>query len=159
MENEVTEKQPFTLDDFWALKNVTEVQLSPDGKTVAYVVERYDEAKNALHSAIWLADLETGRARQFTSGETVDMQPRWSPDGDLIAFTSNRTETSEHNLASDVWVVNVESGDMRCLTDGGVSALLPAWSPDSQTLAFYASREWLAHGVNDTHLWTVSRSG
>ena len=74
-------KRALTLEDFWSLKLVSEPQASPDGSTVAYVVGSYDESHNSLRSAIWLAPLAGGEARQVTSGEAQDSQPAWSPDG------------------------------------------------------------------------------
>src|SRR5947209_5415468 len=84
------EMRTLTLDDFWRLRPVTEICASPDGAGVAYVVGSYDEARNEAHSAIWLH--ANGRARQFTTGEAADMQPRWSPDATRLAFVSTRHE-------------------------------------------------------------------
>ena len=82
-------KRALTLEDFWSLKLVSGPQVSPNDSSVAYVVGSYDETRNALRSAIWLASLADGQARQFTSGEAQDSEPTWSPDGTRLAFISD----------------------------------------------------------------------
>ncbi len=87
-----SERRPLALEDFWSLKTVSDARLSPDGETVAYVVGTYDETKDEGRSAVWLANVAGGEARQFTSGEATDAQPHWSPDGTRLAFVSARHE-------------------------------------------------------------------
>src|SRR5947209_14802190 len=105
------DKHPLTLDDFWKLKTVTDVQLSPNGQTAGYVVGWHEETTNKQHAAIWLADLQSGRARRFTSGEALDSQPRWSRDGNRLAFVSTR-----HEGKPQVFVIELEGGEPRRLT-------------------------------------------
>ena len=44
-----------TLDDLFAFKRISDPQISPDGKTIAYAVTTVDLAKNSTASTIWLA--------------------------------------------------------------------------------------------------------
>src|SRR5579884_1094795 len=83
-------KRALTYDDFWNLKTVGDVQVSPDGRRVAYVVAALVRESDEQRSSIWVADLERQSARQFTSGVKQDSQPRWSPDGAWLAFVSTR---------------------------------------------------------------------
>lgn len=149
-------KWPLTLEDFWRLKTVDDVQLSPDGGAVAYVVGCYDEAHDEWHSAIWLADVTSGESRQFTSGEASDAQPRWSPDGTRLAFVSTRQEGKPQ-----VFVMPVGGGEPRQLTRAANGATAPVWSPDGARLCYAAAvdsdrqrvaseTDWLdAHGEVD----------
>ncbi len=127
----MAEKRPMTLDDFWSLKTVSDVRLSPDGATVAYVVGSYDEARNAVHSAIWLAALSGDEPRRFTSGEAADMTPRWSPDGRRLAFVSTR-----HEGKPQIFVIDVAGGEPRRLTNAPEGAYAPLWSPDGARLCY-----------------------
>jgi dipeptidyl aminopeptidase/acylaminoacyl peptidase len=123
------ETRHLTLEDFWRLKPVTEVQPSPDGSAVAYVVGTYDEAKNQAHSAIWL--YAGGRARQFTGGESADMQPRWSPDGKRLAFVSAR-----HEGKPQIFIIERDGGEPRRLTNEENGAVSPEWSPDGSRICY-----------------------
>src|SRR5436309_3043288 len=101
-----------TFDSFWSIKTASGLALSPDGKTAAYVVGTYDEAKNGYGTAIWLADIESGESRQFTTGEAMDSQPAWSPDGRRLAFVSTRSGGKPQ-----VFVIDLHGGEPKRLTN------------------------------------------
>jgi dipeptidyl aminopeptidase/acylaminoacyl peptidase len=129
-------QRALTFEDFWSLKLVSEPQVSPDGARVAYVVSSYHETDNMFHSAIWLAPLEGGQARQFTSGEAQDSQPAWSPDGKRLAFVSTR-----HADKPQIFVMDVGGGEARCLTTAPDGATSPVWSLDGKRLCYSSSLE------------------
>jgi dipeptidyl aminopeptidase/acylaminoacyl peptidase len=123
--------RPMDVDDLWAIPQISDPQLSPEGRFVAYVLTAPDREKDEPSSRIWVVDIETGRARPYTAGPT-DSSPRWSPDGRTIAFVSKRDQDELPQL----WAIPFRGGEPRRLTkiDGGVSE--PAWSPDGLALAF-----------------------
>lgn len=127
----MSEQRGMTLEDFWALKLVSDVQIAPDGRSVAYVVGSYDEAHNKATSAIWLVDLDDGRARQFTAGEAADSSPRWSPDGTRLAFVSTR-----HEDKPQLYVIDRAGGEPRRITSAADGAFAPVWSPDGRRLCY-----------------------
>jgi dipeptidyl aminopeptidase/acylaminoacyl peptidase len=119
--------------DLFRLKFLQGAQLSPDGRTVAYAVSHVDNDAEADRIAIWLLSLETGNARQLTTGLARDTNPQWSPDGQQIAFLSTR------GALSQIYVIPVDGGEARALTSlpqGVVDG--PVWSPDGQQIAFTA---------------------
>ncbi|HEX4204540.1 MAG TPA: S9 family peptidase [Ktedonobacteraceae bacterium] len=142
------EKRALTLEDFWALKLVTDAQLAPDGTSVAYVVGDYDEQQNQLRSAIWLASLATGQTRQLTSGESQDMQPRWSPDGTQLAFVSTR-----HEGKPQIYLIDVDGGEARRLTNVTDGATSPLWAPDGKQLCYSAAPETDLQKVPQETAW------
>jgi dipeptidyl aminopeptidase/acylaminoacyl peptidase len=122
-------------EDIHELTGATDPRLSPDGRTVAYVVASVDREGNEYRSAIWLLPSDgSGEPTQLTSGLKRDASPRWSPDGSLLAFTSNRAGDT-----AQLYVIPVTGGEPRKLTDLKEDAADPVWSPDGERIAF-ASR-------------------
>jgi len=73
------QKRAITFDDYIALKAVSDPQLSPDGRWVAYTVTDYSLKDNRGTARVWLAEVATGQTRRLTEGPGSDRQPRWSP--------------------------------------------------------------------------------
>src|SRR4029450_9299560 len=82
--------RPWTTDDILALKVVTDPNVSPDGRMVAYVVESLNAEKDAYQTDVWLVDVAGGEARALASSAANDDTPRWAPDGRYLAFLSAR---------------------------------------------------------------------
>jgi dipeptidyl aminopeptidase/acylaminoacyl peptidase len=121
-------------EDVFELTGVSDPRVSPDGRTVAYVVSGVDEETNGYRGAIWLAALDgSTEPRQFTSGTKRDADPRWSPDGSSLAFTSNRNGDE-----MQLYVVPVDGGEARKLTTLREDVTQPVWSPDGACIAFVA---------------------
>jgi dipeptidyl aminopeptidase/acylaminoacyl peptidase len=150
----MTDKRPLTFDDFWRLRQVTDAQLSPNGKTVAYIVGNFAEEDGSGHSAIWLGDLATGTARRFTSGEAADTQPRWSPDGSRLAFVSTR-----HENKPQIFVIDLAGGEPERVTQAPEGATTPCWSPDGTSLCFSSAIPTEAQKVPQETAWLDAHSG
>src|SRR5260221_8645781 len=125
----MAEQTAFTPDDFWLMRFVTDMRLSPDGSLLAYAVQSNDRAANETRSAIWLWSAATGQARQLTSGARRDTNPRWSPDGHLLAFESDRAGGK-----TQVWVVPVDGGEARQVSHLRRGASDPVWTADGASL-------------------------
>src|SRR5438477_3510411 len=75
------ENRTMTVDDLLRIPRVSDAQISPDGKTVTYVLTEVDLANNRLSSGIWLTPSDGGTPTQLTNTVKKDGHPRWSPDG------------------------------------------------------------------------------
>src|SRR5213592_3268729 len=122
------QKRAITFDDYIALKAVSDPQLSPDGKWVAYTVSTPSLQDNRNVSRVWVVEVATGKARQLTGGPGSDRQPRWSPDGKTLAFISTREGGAQ------VWLLPVAGGDARKVSRahrgpgiGSAAALVAGW--------------------------------
>ncbi len=129
----VAERQVWSPEDFWQVRLLSEMRLSPDGRQVAYTVDTQDRQQNERRSAIWLLDVESGESRQFTAGTTRDFAPRWSPDGTRLAFLSTRGGEK-----AQLFVVALDGGEARQLTAMRYGAGDPFWSGDSTWIGFEA---------------------
>jgi dipeptidyl aminopeptidase/acylaminoacyl peptidase len=124
-------------EDVYALTSVGDPRLSPDGRRVAYVVNRIDSEANAYRAAIWVAPVDgSEEPRQFTSGERSDHSPRWSPDGRWLAFVSNRDGEDEKEAHGELYLLPADGGEPRRLTESKASVESIVWSPDSSRIAF-----------------------
>ena len=74
-----------TSADLYKLRSLGDVQLSPDGKRVAYAVTRRDGGGRPS-SEVWIRDLATGQETRLGTDATRASGPRWSPDGQSVAF-------------------------------------------------------------------------
>jgi dipeptidyl aminopeptidase/acylaminoacyl peptidase len=123
--------------DLLAFKIIPELDISPDGARVAYVVTRIDTEKDEYRSTIHVAPTEGGAPAEFTRGPTRDSAPRWSPDGTQLAFLSDRTGEERQ-----LYVMSVRGGEPRQLTSMSGHAGAATWSPDGTKIAFSA-RVWV----------------
>jgi dipeptidyl aminopeptidase/acylaminoacyl peptidase len=123
-----------TFDDFFSMGRVSDPQISPDSKQVAFVVTWYSKETNGGNSDIYLVPikgLKKGqRPTQLTSSPEGDSHPRFSPDGRYLAFASSRSGKSQ------VWLMPLEGGEARQLTFLSTGASSPEWTPDSKSIIF-----------------------
>jgi dipeptidyl aminopeptidase/acylaminoacyl peptidase len=128
-------KRPMKIDDLFAFKRVSDPQISPDGKTVVYVVGEVDLAANKTSSSLWLAAADgKGEPRRLTNAAgKKDSHPRWSPDGKHILFESNRSGEGQ------LWLIDVDGGEARKLTAISTEVSNPVWSKDGVAIAFVSS--------------------
>jgi len=125
--------KPIAFDDFIRIKRVTDLQLSPDGSSIAYVVTVMDKDANRGASDIWLVPARGGEPRRLTSSPAADMNPRWSPDGRTIAFISSRSGSPQ------VWRIDPNGGEAVQVTRISTGASGVVWSPKGTHLAFVSS--------------------
>src|SRR5688572_10821746 len=97
-------KRSMTLIDMLDVPQVTDPQLSPDGKQIAFVSTKADWKANLRISHIWRVDLDGGNLIQLTNGTRGESSPRWSPDGTRIAFVARRTGEGGGDEGGQAWV-------------------------------------------------------
>lgn len=123
-------KRPITFEDLVRIQRISDPQVSPDGKWVAYVQGTVDMEANKTVRHIWLVPTEGGEPRQLSRGDGSDTRPRWSPDGKSLAFISTRGGKSQ------VWVIPVQGGEARQVTSLSTEADGVTWAAKSNTLVF-----------------------
>jgi dipeptidyl aminopeptidase/acylaminoacyl peptidase/tetratricopeptide (TPR) repeat protein len=122
--------RPLKVDDLFAIKDVDDPRLSPDGRWVAYTVTTLDAKKDDSDTDVYLSPIGGGDAVRLTTSPKAETHPRFSPDGKWIAFLSGR-----EGEKTQVWLMPRSGGEAVKLTDLPSSVSTLAWSPDSQRLA------------------------
>ncbi len=126
----LAEKKAFTIEDLYHLKSVSDPQISPDGKKIAFVVTEYFLEKGERNSEIYLINLDGSNLRRMTNNEAADFRPRWSPDGKTLIFLSSRAEGVQ------IWEMPVDGGEPTQLTHFYTGVSNAECSPDGKRIAF-----------------------
>ena len=121
----------FTGRDLFDLSSAADPQISPDGRTVAYVRRSADIMTDKARSSIWLINVATGEQRPLAAGTGDHFNPRWSPDGRRLAYVS----TAEGG-APQLFVRWMDSGQTVRVTGLPDSPQSLAWSPDGRRIAY-----------------------
>ena len=128
--------------DLLKLKQLESPALSPDGRSVVYVVRSIEpkpEAKDewVYQQHLWLAATD-GKTppRQLTRAGMSNSAPAWSPDGRRIAFVRGGAAPADK---AQIFVLPLEGGEAFALTKSEFGAGSPRWSLDGTRMLFTSS--------------------
>ncbi len=112
-------RRAITPADVYRIRTVSDPQLSPDGKWVAYTVSSVDSAKDRNVSHVWMTSWDGAHTIQATSSTSSESTPRWSPDGRYLSFLSSRGGADDDQL----WLMDRMGGEAEMVTHvkGGIS--------------------------------------
>src|SRR5262245_21840298 len=140
--------RPMTIQDLIGAVRVSDPQLSPDGKLVAFVRTTTDVATGKRNADIWVVPADgSGPARQLIGGEKSENTPRWAPDGRHIAFISTRSSDG------DLFMADADGRNVRQVTklSSGVQPPM-VFSPDGTKIAFVSDVKQGASAPANVHL-------
>jgi len=165
--------RPMTLVDLIDLPQVSDPQLSPDGRQILFVKSEANWKADKRISHIWRIRTDGSDLTQMTSSADGENSPRWSPDGGSFAFISKRG--TEPDAVAQVFVISATGGEARQLTSHPTAAQNIEWSPDGSLIYFRAAdpktdeekaREKAKDDVfqfdenyQQQHLWSVLAAG
>jgi dipeptidyl aminopeptidase/acylaminoacyl peptidase len=123
--------RPFDVEDLVSLARVSDPQVAPDGRAVAYVLRETDREGNRGVMGIWLvAGDAAAEPIRLTAPTASAWQPRWAPDGKALYFLADRGGEVQ------VWRLPLaEAGEARQVTDYPVAVNAFAVSPRGDQLA------------------------
>src|SRR5438552_13229024 len=82
------QRQPFDVYAMLKIGRISEPQISPDGKLVAFTVQTIDLDQNTKPKQIYVVSVSGGNPKRITTEGTDNERPRWSSDSKRIAFLS-----------------------------------------------------------------------
>jgi dipeptidyl aminopeptidase/acylaminoacyl peptidase len=124
--------RPMTIQDLLVAVRVSDPQLSPDGKLVAFVRTTTDVSSGKRNADIWVVAADgSAPPRLLIGGEKSENTPRWSPDGRHIGFISTRSS------GGDLFLADADGNNVRQVTKlpSGVQPPM-VFSPDGSKIAF-----------------------
>lgn len=131
--------RPLTAEDLTRLRSAAEVDISPDGATIAYILTVPRAIKDEESGPAWgelhLVATETGPDRPFVTGKVNASLPRFSPDGSRVAFLAKRNG----DTAVGIYAIAVQGGEAIRLVEHKTDILAFDWRPDGKALAFVAT--------------------
>ena len=154
-----------TIEQSLNLRSAVGPRISPDGRYVAYQVQKTNWEENAFETEIWMAVTATGECYRLTNAKKSSSNPQWSPDSKRLAFISDRDGKRQ------IYLIAPNGGEAVQLTsvETGVSTL--SWSPDGRRIAFaagdaeskarkdrkekYGEFEVVQADYTFTHLWMI----
>jgi dipeptidyl aminopeptidase/acylaminoacyl peptidase len=166
------------ISDVRHIVEVSDPQISPDGKEIVCLVTRPDYGRNTYNSAVVSVDIGSGSQRLLTSSRPGVRSPQWSPNGDRVAYIA--PDTTSDDEEDQIYVLSMAGGEPRMLTHVPSGVDVFSWRPDGGAIAFTTddeapNKQAIAQGHdyfevgNDpylttaqpmsTHLWLVSAGG
>jgi dipeptidyl aminopeptidase/acylaminoacyl peptidase len=133
----ISAAQVLSPDAFLQLRRVTIAEVSPDGESIAYLVDvprLPSDEPGASYSELHVYSRRTGTLRPFISGKVRVGTPEWSPDGTTIAFTMKRGEKAQ----TQVWTISTGGGEAVQLTNAEEGVLSFHWHPSGKSVGYVA---------------------
>jgi dipeptidyl aminopeptidase/acylaminoacyl peptidase len=166
------------LNDFAKFTTVSDPQISPDGKSIAFVVARVNIEQDRSDRQLVLLEIATGTQHVLTYERKGVGSPRWSPSGDRLAFVA--IDGTVKDARPQIFILPTGGGEARKITDAPNGIEQFAWRPNGQDIAYVTSdepenkkeiekhRDAFAVGDNDflateaeqsSHLWILPAEG
>ena len=117
-----------TVEDYFTIANILEVSVSPDGRTVAYIENRWEPPAPRRNADLWTVDMASRAIQRLTFDEASESSPAWSPDGRWIYYLAGYYPRRRRHAAAlgrqstQVWRIAAGGGEPQAVTrvDDGV---------------------------------------
>lgn len=130
-------KRPLNPSDFLRYVDVSDPQVSPDGKWCTYTVSTVDTTKDETTSDIWMISWDGEDNIQLTNSNEDESTARFSPDNKYISFLSSRSydkDKDDEDEGSQLWLMNRLGGEAKKITNLKNEIEDYVWSPDSKKI-------------------------
>jgi dipeptidyl aminopeptidase/acylaminoacyl peptidase len=118
---------PFDANAMMQLARISDPQLSPDGRWLAFGTQTIDTEKNTKPKQIYVVAMDGGVPLKIADAAE---RPRWSPDSKTIAFVSDRGGSSQ------IWIMDSDGQNPKQITNLSTEAAGVLFAPDGKNLVF-----------------------
>ncbi|MFA5973107.1 MAG: S9 family peptidase [Lentimicrobiaceae bacterium] len=134
----------YTPELLWKLGRVSDIQVSPDKKTILYGVSWYNLAENKGNRDLYSLPVSGGNSLKVTTFKGSEVNGVFRPDGKKIAFLSAESGSMQ------IWEANPDGSAPTRIsnTDGDITGF--SYSPDMKYL-LYTQRVKLDKTANDIY--------
>jgi dipeptidyl aminopeptidase/acylaminoacyl peptidase len=107
---QAAEKKPFNVRDLVELQRASSPVLSPDGRSIVFVLRTTDMEANKGRTDLWMMTSSGKDLRKLTSHEANDWNPQWMGNK-TVGFLSTRSGSSQ------IHAIETDGGEARQLTN------------------------------------------
>lgn len=135
-----TTPRPITSMDLLTMRDVIGLQISPDGRSVAYVVSQAVHETNSYRTALFVVGTEPGSVpinlgsasppHWDRLGQYIRISPQWSPDSQYITLLMGEKDKKQ------IWRWHRAGGKPEQLTHNASDVQSYEWRPDGRQIIF-----------------------
>jgi len=108
------------VDDYFTLGTITALAVSPDGRSIAYVEQRWEGDDEARAADLWVVDVASRARRRLSFDRAEEAAPQWSPDGRHVYFSADVRRPGDdappHDGKRQVWRVAPDGSGLQAVT-------------------------------------------
>ena len=119
-------KRAITFKDFFAMKRMTSVTVSPNGDKIAFCLTTPNIEENNFKTDIFIYDLKSKSLKQLTRSRQSSSHPVWAPCGKCLFF----------NRGGQIWKISLSGGEAMQVTDFVAGASDVVISPKKDKMIF-----------------------
>ncbi len=133
-----------TAETLWEFGRVSDIRVSPDGKTILFGITYFDVEANKGTRNLYIMPVSGGTPKQITNTSINEFNALWRPDGNKIGFLSSESGSVQ------LWEMDIDGNNREKVSDipGGISGF--NYSPDLKNIAFFKKVNVLP-GVKDLY--------
>lgn len=138
-------QRPITFKDLVEMRDFKGSQISPDGKSVAYVLSQPVLETNSYRTGIFVMETRPGSTPVSLGsagppqwddiGQQLEFRPQWSPDSEYFTFLIQKGATRQ------IWRWKRAGGKPQQLTRNANDVQSYQWSPDGSKIFFTTHEE------------------
>lgn len=120
-----------TPEVLWKFGRLSDIQLSPDKKTILYAVKYFDAALNKGDQDLFTIVVDGGQRKRLTTMEGSEYNGLWRPDGKKIGFLA-----ANKDGVVQLWEMNTDGSDQKIISkiEGGITGF--SYSPTGDKILF-----------------------